>query len=192
MKKFTFNYSIFCGEKTIYNGQIVANVCDNELLKIAKTMVRTNGGFPCPMEAYSQLMERLWDIAAEDYESNCDDVDWDEIYLLIDNDMPKDLIDAVNPFVTKRTLTIPYYITIAGEESRSFVTMDVNKDVYESMLSIAKSEHDLTDFDQLRKLHEVLYHGIIYDMSYLLEGIENEGDDFVTLKEFPHEVYENI
>lgn len=192
MKKITFNYSIFCCEESIYNGQIVANLSDEDLAKVAETMVSTNGGFPCPMETYSQLTERLWDIAAEDYENVYGDVDWEEVYLSVDNEMPKELVNAVNPFVARRTVTIPYYTIVAGKESRSFVAMEVNREVYESMLRIAKSEHGLTDFEELRKESEVLYHGIIYDMSYLLEGVENEGDDFVILKEFPHEVYENI
>lgn len=192
MKKVTFNYSVFCGEESIYNGQLIAKLSDEELKLIAATMVETNGGFPCPMEAYSQLSERLWGEAAEDYENNCDDVDWEEVSLELDNDMPIELIDAVNPFVEKRTVTIPYYIIRGGKEVRSFVSMDVNRQTYEAMLTIAKSDHELTDFEQLRLNSEVLYHGIIYDMSYLLEGVENEGNDFVTLKEFPHEVYENL
>lgn len=192
MKKIIFNYSVIKYEECIFNGQFIAGISEAEIKDISETMVSTNGGFPCSMSSYEQLSDRLWNEAVEDYLHQFVDVNLEEIYLEIENDMPKELVEVVNPFITKRTVTVPYYVKLGEKESHSFVTMDINKQTYESMLQIAKSEHELTDFEQLRQDHSVLYHGIIYDMSYLLDDVTKESIDFVTLREFPHEIYENI
>jgi hypothetical protein len=200
-KTIEFGFEVFNNEsnETIYSGSKEVEVSEQEIKEVAKIM-QEHRGFAVDMCELSTLYDKVWEECMMYYQNKCADpkadLDWDDMTLELQENMPKGLIKAAEPFITVKVVDVCYYYMNEGREEKITVVTWIPSDVFWAMVDVVKTgRRDKPDFDLLKEVNEVAYHNVIYcSLEVACKRMKGKHavNDVPYLKEFPFEVYENV
>ena len=196
-KTISFSFDVFNGNEIVAQETINYMVSEKELRQIASIM-DDNGGHRvdlCALEGLKAALEeeiyvnRLQDIVPED-------VNYENIFIQLQQDMPEDLVIAADEYVRMKTVDIVYYIWKEGTELKREGVFGISPREYNAMRKTAVSEADReTDFGLMKRLfpEEYLNVSSLVEEYAFKECMRDYGQGFpVSLKEFPYQVFSNL
>lgn len=196
---FSFNYQIVndITRDMIHMGIVALELNDKELAKVAKA-ITDNGGFAVTLPEIIWLDERVCELAMDDYQRYYadEDFDWNDVRLVIDEDLPQELVDAATEKYDNLIVDCHFYFTKDGKEQMQTMQLGVTRDVFQAMIDVVKLGRTIgTDFDNLKEVNPEAYaHSGEWALEYAFKwGMTHyECDIHAYLKEFPYQVYENV
>jgi len=196
-KNISFSFSVYNRNEIIAQETMNYNVSEKQLREVAVVM-DGNGGHRvelCALEDLITALEEeiyvklLPDIVPED-------VDYDNIYVQIQENMPEDLVAAADEFVRMKEVTIAYYIQKDGTELKREGLFGISPKEYNAMRKTALSEEVRdTDFGLMKRLFPDEYYGIaeLVEENAFKECVRDFGQGYpAVLKEFPYQVFLNL
>ena len=196
---FSFNYQIVndITSEMIHMGAIALELNDKELVKVTRA-ITDNGGFAVSLPEITWLDERVGRLAMDDFLCNYagDDFDWDDARLILDEELPQELVDAATEKYDNLIVDCHFYFMKDGKEQMQTMQLGVTRDVFQAMIDVVKLGRTIgTDFDNLKEVNPEAYaHSGECALEYAFKwGMTHyECDIHAYLKEFPYQVYENV
>ena len=196
-KTISFSFNVFNGNEIIAQDSMKYKISEKELREVAAVM-DGNGGHRVDLCA----LERLTAAIEEDIYVNHipelvpDDVDYENVYVQLQEEMPEELVSAADEFVRLKEVTIVYYIQKDDKELKREGQFGVSPKDYAAMKKTALSEGDReSDFTLMKKLFPREYHNVaelVEEYGYK-ECVRDFGQGFpVVLREFPFQVFINL
>lgn len=196
-KTISFSFNVFNGNEIIAQDTLKYKLSEKELREVAAVM-DGNGGHRvdlCALEKLTAVIEeeiyvnRLPDYVPED-------VDYEDVYVQLQEEMPEELVMAADEFVRLKEVTIVYYILKDGEELKRDGQFGISPKDYAAMKRTALSEEDReSDFSLMKKLFPKEYHNVaeLVEENGYKECVRDFGQGFpVVLREFPFQVFMNL
>lgn len=196
-KNISFSFNVNNRNEIIAQETLNYNVSEKQLREVAVVM-DGNGGHRvelCALEDLITALEEeiyvnlLPDIVPED-------VDYDNIYVQIQENMPEELVAAADEFVRMKEVTIAYYIQKDGAEINHEMLFGISPKSYNAMRKTALSEEERdTDFGLMKRLFPKEYYEVaeLVEENAFKESVRDFGQAYpVVLKEFPYQVFLNL
>ena len=196
-KTISFSFNVFNGNEIIAQETLKYKLSEKELREVAAVM-DGNGGHRVDLCA----LEKLTDVIEEEIYVNRipelvpEDVDYGDVYVQLQEEMPEELVTAADEFVRLKEVTIVYYILKDGEELKRDGQFGISPKDYAAMKRTALSEeYRESDFDLMKKLFPKEYHNVaeLVEENGYKECVRDFGQGFpVVLREFPFQVFVNL
>lgn len=196
-KTISFSFTVLNGNEMIAQENLDYKVSDKQLGEVAAVM-DGNGGHRvelCALENLTTALEeeiyvkRVPELVPED-------VDYDNIYVQLQEEMPEDLVAAADEYVKMKEVTIAYYIQKDGAEIKREMLFGISPKSYNAMRKAALSEEERnTDFGLLKRLFPEAYYEVaeLVEENAFKECVRDFGQGFpVVMKEFPYQVFINL
>ena len=196
-KTISFAFDVINGNELIAQDTIKYNVSEKELKTVAAVM-DANGGHRvdlCTLESLTSALEeeiyvnRIPGIVPED-------VDLGLIYVVLQQDMPEELVAAADEYVRMKDVDIVYYIQKDGIEIKREGGFGISPKEYNAMRKTALSEEAReSDFQLMKRLFPDEYYKVaeLVEEYAFKECVRDFGQGFpVVLKEFPYQVFMNL
>lgn len=193
-KTISFSFAVLNGNETIAQENLNYKVSDKQLSEVAAAM-NGNGGHRvdlCMLEDLTAALEeeiyvnRVPELVPED-------VDYDNIYVQLQEEMPEELVAAADEYVRLKEVAISYYIQKDGGEIKREGLFGISPTEYNAMRKTAVSEEERdTDFGLMKKLFPQEYYKVaeLVEEYSFKECVRDFGQGFpVVLKEFPYQVF---
>ncbi len=196
-KTISFSFNVFNGNEIIAQDSMKYKISEKELREVAAVM-DGNGGHRVDLCA----LERLTAAIEEDIYVNRipelvpDDVDYENVYVQLPEEMPEELVSAADEFVRLKEVTIVYYIQKNGEELKREGQFGISPKDYVAMKKTALSEDEReSDFALMKKLYPREYHNVaeLVEENGYKECVRDFEQGYpVVLREFPFQVFLNL
>ena len=125
-----------------------------------------------------------------------DDVDYENVYVQLQEEMPEELISTADEFVRLKEVTIVYYILKDGKELKREGQFGISPKDYAAMKKTALSEENRdSDFALMKKLFPKEYFNVaeLVEENGYKECVRDFGQGYpVVLREFPFQVFINL
>lgn len=185
-------------DEFVGNDMVRFELSDSQLKKVAKVMMEKNGGYPVDMDKLGWLQKIVSDRAyTSDYKRVLDEEDWDaEWYAVFSYDMPEELIEYAEEFVTFKDVSQKSYVNVTGTEESCNFGYRISKNAYNAMKEVLTSKvDDRGDFDLLKEQYPEIYNEVAPDaleqgFKWAMSRYNIETTAY--LKEFPVEIYREI
>lgn len=164
-------------------------VTDKQLMEMAKVM-EDNGGYAPELSVFQKFYEYLIEKCIEEYDYNYapDDEDfWEEYSIEFGEELPDELLQAVEKYVKYKEVNIIYYFEEEGEEKNGNAPVQLPNSTYWTMVEIAKTKpSEKEDFAHLKDTCPKVFEEV---MRLVANKVGDAQTDFI-LKEFPYQVLE--
>jgi hypothetical protein len=184
--------------QAIYTGSKAVDLSEKDIKQVASIMEQ-HGGYAVEICDLEDLHDKVWNYCIGYYQDLCASTnkafDWDSMSLEVQENMPKELVAAAEPYIVNKSVDINYYYLLNGKEEKMTVKASIPAEVFDKMVEMVKSgKTGKTDFELLRETDGVAYHNILYcsleDACKEMKGNAKEQEPY--LKEFPYQVYDNL
>lgn len=200
IKTIEFGFEVIDMEsgQTIYTGSKAVDLSEKEIKQVASIM-ELHDGYAVEICDLKDLHDKVWNYCILYYQDLCAstnrEFDWDSMSLQVQENMPKELVTAAEPYIVNKSVDINYYYLLNGEERKMTVKASIPAEVFNTMVEMVKSgKTGKSDFELLREIDDVAYHNILYcsleDAYKEMKCNANEQEPY--LKEFPYQVYDNL
>ena len=192
-----FSYSALNGNETVAQEILTVELSEKELRQVAAVM-DANGGHKVELCALEKLTERLLDeiFIKQLPQILPEDTEWDDIFVQLQEEMPKELVEAADEYVRLKNVTISYYIQKDGAEIKREGEFGISPKAFAAMKKTAVSEESRdSDFGLMKKLSPKEYDEVaeLVKEYAFKECVRDFGQGFpAVLKEFPYQVYTNL
>ena len=196
-KTISFSFNVCNGNEIIAQDSMKYKISEKELREVAAVM-DGNGGHRVDLCA----LERLTAAIEEDIYVNHipelvpDDVDYENVYVQLQEEMPEELVSAADEFVRLKAVTIVYYILKDGKELKREGQFGISPKDYAAMKKTALSEENRdSDFALMKKLFPKEYFNVaeLVEENGYKECVRDFGQGYpVVLREFPFQVFINL
>ena len=193
----SFSYTALNGNEIIAQEIISVKLSENELRQVAEVM-SANGGHQVELCALEKNSERLLEeiFAKQLPEILPEDTEWENVFVQLQEEMPKELVEAADEYVLLKNVTINYYIQKDGTELNHEGEYGISPKAFAAMKKTALSEENReSDFGLMKQLFPKEYNEVAeLVMEYAFkECVRDFGQGFpALLKEFPYQVYTNL
>ncbi len=192
MSKNTFSvgyevYNVNTNE-TIDCQTMEAVVTDKQLKEMAKVM-EDNGGFAPEFSVFQHVYDYLCEECFIDYQENYapdDDDFWEMHSIDLGDNVPEEMLQAVEKYVKTKEVNVIYYYEENGEERTGNALVKLPSATYLAMVETAKTKpSEKSDFEHLKDTCPEAFDEVI-------RLVANDGDapTHFILKEFPYQVLE--
>lgn len=190
------SFKIFNGETELLSDVYHMPLFMKDIKEVAKAMEERNGGHPVELLDAGKVADKIRDSVLEDwpiYEIP-DLEDYSEVYAVLQEKMPAELIAAADEHIRLKTAEVNYYVQYNGQECKGTVSLGLKPEVFNTMVSAMREDHKgISDFDFLKETAPAAY-AEIYNLANEWAGKEylaEYGVEVVAqLREFPLQVFE--
>ncbi len=188
---FSVDYEVYNvnTDETIDRKTMEVEVTDKQLQEMAKVM-EDNGGYAPEFSVFQHVYDYLCEECFMDYQENYapdDDEFWEMFSIDLGEQLPDNLLQAVEKYVKHKEVNIIYYYVEEGVEKNGNALVKLPSATYQIMVEVAKTKpSEREDFAYLKDTCPK-----VYDEVKKLVAKE-AGDDITNfiLKEFPYQVLE--
>jgi hypothetical protein len=167
-------------------------------LKAAAAAMESKGGLVTSTEDLGNLDDTIMDAILEgllDVDELASIENWDHIYVDYDKDIQPELMEAVDKYVTRKSIDIRVECVKGEQKTAAYITMDISTPVFNKMVEIVILPHNgLSDLEWLKQKgpneFEEFYPSLEKKFSELQETGGYDRIDYDG--SFPYQVYENI
>ena len=196
-KTISFSFNVCNGNEIIAQDSMKYKISEKELREVAAVM-DGNGGHRldlCALEGLNAAIEE------EIYVNRIpelvpDEVDYENVYVQLQEEMPEELVSAADEFVRMKEVTIVYYILKDGKELKREGQFGISTKDYAAMKKTALSEENRdSDFALMKKLFPKEYFNVaeLVEENGYKECVRDFGQGYpVVLREFPFQVFINL
>lgn len=163
-------------------------VTDKQLREMAKVM-EDNGGFAPEFSVFQHVYDYLCEECFMDYQENYapdDDDFWEMHSIDLGDNVPEEMLQAVEKYVKTKEVNVIYYYEENGEERTGNALVKLPSATYLAMVETAKTKPlEKSDFEHMQDTCPEAFDEVI-------RLVANDGDapsKFI-LKEFPYQVLE--
>ena len=192
-----FSYTVLNGNEIIAQEILTVKLSEKELRKVAEVM-NANGGHQVELCALEKLSERLLEeiFTKQLPEILPEDTEWENVFVQLQEDMPKELVEAADEYVLLKNVTINYYIQKDSTELKHEGEFGISPKAFAAMEKTALSEENReSDFGLMKQLFPMKYDEaaeLVMEHAFK-ECVRDFGQGFpALLKEFPYQVYTNL
>ena len=193
----SFSYTVLNGNEIIAQEILTVKLTEKELRQVAEVM-NANGGHQVELCALEKLSERLLDeiFTKQLPEILPKDTEWEDVFVQLQEEMPKELVEAADEYVPLKNVTISYYIQKDGSELKHEGEFGISPKAFAAMKKTALSEEKRdTDFELMKRLFPKEYDVVaeLVKEYAFKECVRDFGQGFpAVLKEFPYQVYTSL
>lgn len=165
--------------------------------RYAAQVMEQNGGHPVELCTLTKLEEQLMDdILVWDVVNNFPDADIEDLDVYLQEEMPQELIDAAEKYLTEKLASVALYYNVNGEEVKSQCVMGLKPSIFNAMVEAVENHADTsTDFEFLKTFAPEAYKEIWYlaeEWGYKETTTRYGTPCPVEIREFPTEVYDQV
>lgn len=192
-----FSYDVINGSEIIARKAISVSLSEKEIRQVASIM-DGNGGHPVEMAALESLTDK---IEEEIYANKLQDIlpedaDHNNVIVILQENMPDELVEAADQYVRLKDVTIAYYYQKDGEEIKREGEFGISPAEFNAMRkAVLSGETRDTDFALLKDLFPEEYRkatDLVEEWAFK-ESVTRFGRPIpIKLKEFPYQVYVNL
>lgn len=200
MKKYTvpFSFNMFNADELVFSGVHVMNVSEADVKAVAKVLQEKNGGHPVELVDAGNISDKvLEDIYVTEVADRVpEEADLDAVSVELQQDMPQELIAAVEEHLLLKSADVKYYATVNGEEKTGTAPLGLSIPTFRKMVAAVSENHaGLSDFDFLKENAPEAYDEVLDLVSEwaFKECLTRYGVEVkATVAEFPLQVYEYV
>jgi hypothetical protein len=193
----SFPFEIYNNGEFIDNAILERTFDENELKALAEILEK-HGGYAVDMCDLEDFYEELTETANYDEldELYPDEEDFSGYRSYLCDEMPSDLIEAVDKYVKFKDVDQDFYLDVDGEEVKSSFLLRISNDAFNKMKQIVAGDpYDKSDYEMLKEKAPEAYEEIANKVSewaseYCMKIYNSEKP--CTLKNFPYQVFENM
>ena len=188
---FSLNYEIYnVDTNEIFDRKnIELEVTDRQLREMAKVM-EDNGGYAPELSVFQKFYEYIIEKCIEEYDYNYapnDEDFWEEYSIDFGEELPDELLQAVEEYVKYKEVSIIYYFEEEGEEKNGNALVQLPNSIYWTMVEAAKTKpSEKEDFEHLKDTCPKEFE----EVEQLVASKADDAQTDFILKEFPYQVLE--